>query len=98
MNEEIINSCQWYDPSCTLEWLRDEFQAFGVWILDSILSSVASIFESIPAPDFMQNIGTIVVPSSVTWILEAFQLDIGIGIIVSAYTARFILKRIPIIG
>lgn len=98
MNEQYINSCEWYDPSCALEWLRDEFQAFGVWILDSILSSIAAIFESIPVPDFMQNVGTISLPPTVNWILDAFQLDVGIGIIVTAYTARFILKRIPIIG
>jgi len=37
-------------------------------------------------------------PTSVSWAASAFQLDVGLGIIVSAYISRFILRRIPIIG
>jgi hypothetical protein len=98
MDEIQQNTCSWYDPSCALEWLRDEFQAFGVWILDSLLSAVAGVFEAIPTPDFMADVGIYSLPPSVSWAISVFQVDVGIGIIVSAYTARFILKRIPIIG
>jgi hypothetical protein len=98
MSEPTENTCSWYDPSCTLTWLRDEFQAFGIWIWDSLLSGVATTFEAIPVPDFMQNIGAHTIPPGVSWAASAFQLDVGLGIIVSAYTARFILRRLPIIG
>lgn len=98
MDEIQQNTCSWYDPSCALEWLRDEFQAIGVWIVDSLLSAIAGAFESIPPPDFMADVGQYTLPPSVSWAISVFQVDAGIGIIVSAYTARFILKRIPIIG
>lgn len=95
---ESANNCSWYDPSCALAWVRDELQAFGVWIWDSILSGIASTFEAIPVPDFLNSVGTHVIPSGVAWAAEAFQLDIGLTVIVSAYIARFILRRIPVIG
>ncbi|WP_420592122.1 hypothetical protein [Bacterioplanoides sp.] len=95
---ETTNNCNWYDPSCSLEWIRDELQAFGVWVLDSTLSAAAGIFESIPAPEFLTSAEAYSIPPSVSWAASAFQLDIGAGIIVSAYIARFILRRIPIIG
>lgn len=98
MDEIQQNTCSWYDPSCVLEWLRDEYQAFGVWIVDSLLSAIAGVFEAIPPPDFMADVGQYTLPPSVSWAISVFQVDAGIGIIVSAYTARFILKRIPIIG
>jgi hypothetical protein len=96
--EPAVNSCKWYDPSCSLAWLRDEFQAFGVWLWDSILSGFASVFESIPVPDFLLNVQSYNLPSGVSWAASAFQLDVGLAIVVSAYVARFILRRIPIIG
>jgi hypothetical protein len=92
------NTCAWYDPSCSLAWLRDELQALGVWLIDSLLSAMAGIFEAIPVPDFMVNAGTHTIPSGVSWAASAFQLDVGLGIIVSAYIARFILRRLPVIG
>ena len=96
--EETANSCAWYDPSCGLAWLRDEFQAFSVWLWDSMLSGIASLFESIPVPEFMLNAGSHSIPAGVAWAAEPFQIPVGLGIIVSAYIARFILRRIPIIG
>ena len=96
--EETVNSCQWYDPSCALGWLRDELQAFALWIWEAILSGAASVLEAIPVPEFMLNVGSHTIPAGVSWAASAFQLDVGLGIIVSAYIARFILRRIPIIG
>lgn len=97
-NETEVLSCSWYDPSCQLSWIGDELQSFGLWIYDSILSGLATAFEALPVPDFLLNISSFALPSSVTWVAAPFQIDVGIGIIVSAYTARFILRRIPGIG
>ncbi len=96
--EETINTCAWYDPSCGLAWFRDELQAFALWLWDSLLAGIASLFEAIPVPDFMLNVTTYTLPSTVAWAVSPFQIDIGLSIIVSAYIARFILRRIPIIG
>ena len=96
--ESTVNACEWYDPSCSLAWLRDELQLFFVWIWDSVLSGLAAVFEAIPVPDFMLNLDSYSIPSGVAWAVEPFQVPLGLGIIVSAYVARFVLRRIPLIG
>lgn len=98
MDETTKNLCSWYDPSCALAWLRDELQAFGVWIYDGVLSGLASLLEVIPAPEFLTNVTSYTLSPGITWAAHPFQLDIGLTIIVSAYTARFVLRRIPGIG
>lgn len=98
MNETTENTCSWYDPSCALAWLRDELQAFGVWIYDGILSGLAALLEAIPAPEFLTNASNYTLPPGVEWAAQPFQLDIGLTIIVSAYIARFVLRRIPGVG
>jgi hypothetical protein len=92
------NTCSWYDPSCALQWLQDELQSLSVWLYDAIMSGIASIYEAIPAPDFLLNANTLSIPSGVSWVVSMFQLDVGVSIVVSAYIARFILRRIPVIG
>lgn len=92
------NSCDWYDPSCGLQWLSDEFKAFWLYVYDSLMGGLATLIESIPVPDFLSNIQTVSLPASVSWFLDPFQIGFGLIAIVGAYTARFILRRIPFIG
>lgn len=94
----MSNECSWYDPSCALQWLADEFKAFFIWAYDGILSGLAALFELIPVPDFLMNVPSYQIPASIAWALSAFNVPFGIGLVVSAYTARFILRRIPAIG
>jgi hypothetical protein len=92
------NECSWYDPSCSLKWLSDEFKALMLWFYDALLSGFAVVIEAIPLPDFLTNIPSFVLPSSVAWASDALNLTYGITVIVGAYVARFILRRIPFIG
>lgn len=79
-------------------WLSEEIKQLFVWLVDSILSGVASMFEAIPAPDFLVNAGTLSLPPTVAFIADALQLSFGAAVIVSAYTLRFIIRRLPFIG
>lgn len=92
------NTCLWYDPTCAISGLIDSLYELIVTIWNSILSGLSSLIESIPAPDFLLSTGTISVHSGVAWGADIFQLGFGLQVIVSAYTLRFILKRIPGIG
>jgi hypothetical protein len=92
------NECSWYDPSCALAWLSAELKAFALWIYDAFMSGFSALVEAIPVPDFLANVGSYTLPSSLSWAAHALNLDIGLGIVVTAYTARFILRRIPFIG
>ena len=92
------NTCKFYDPSCALKWLSDEFKAFWLYIYDSFLSGLAVVVEAITVPDFLLNVQTVIIPSSVSWFLQPFNITFGLTAIVVAYTARFVLRRIPFIG
>jgi hypothetical protein len=95
MNE---NTCAWYDPTCAISGLVEDLRLLFVSLWNSILSGLATLFESISPPSFLANLTTIDIPPSVSWAVDIFQIDFGIGVIVSAYTLRFIIRRIPGIG
>lgn len=97
MADPVAQSCSWYDVSCGLSWLADEIKSLGLWFLEKILGGVASVLELIPAPAFL-SFHSMSVPPFVSWFLEPFQIATGISMIVSAYVARFVLRRIPGIG
>lgn len=80
-----------------LRWFSDEIKAIFLWFYDAWLSGLAFALESMPVPDFLL-VQQFTMPPGVSYFASAFQLDVGLGVIVSAYTARFILRRIPIIG
>lgn len=90
-------SCNWYDPSCALDWIADELKAFFLWVYDGLLSGFAGLLELIPVPDFMY-MSHIQLPSGVAYFADTFMIPEGLKIIATAYTARFILRRIPAIG
>ena len=93
----MAESCNWYDPSCALDWIGDELQAFFLWCYDGILSGLAALLEMIPVPDFL-NSASIQLPPAVAFFADVLMLPEGLQVIATAYTARFILRRIPGIG
>lgn len=72
--------------------------ALGLWFFEKILNGLAAVVESIPVPSWASNIGNLHIPAEIGWFAEAFQLNNGVAILVSAYTLRFIIRRIPVIG
>jgi hypothetical protein len=91
-------TCDFYDVPCGANWLVTQFESFGVWMWEFVLEGAANIAEIIPVPSFLENIQPVTIPSGVVFMLEPFQLQYGIGIMVTAYTARFIVRRLPVIG
>ncbi|HTF85331.1 MAG TPA: hypothetical protein VL987_12185 [Cellvibrio sp.] len=90
--------CKWYDVSCGATWLRDEMHHFALWLYESLLGGLASMFEAIPVPGFFASLSTIQIPPGVGFFASAFEIPAGLAIITSAYVARFFLRRIPVIG
>lgn len=69
-------------------------------ILFMIVSSFISyIVSSNVLPNFanVQNMASSI-PSSVAYLFGIFQIWTGVGMIITAYIARFMIRRIPIIG
>jgi hypothetical protein len=91
-------TCAFYDVPCGANWLVIQLESFGVWLYQNFLDAASTLINAIPVPDFLMNVTTITIPNSVSFFLSPFSLEYGVGIIVSAYIARFIVRRIPIIG
>ena len=97
MNTE---TCAPYDIFCHLDWFFAQLEAFALYLTDLFLSGAVTVFESIPVPDFLANaqaVGSSIAPGAL-YFLTLFLLPTGLTMIVSAYTLRFLLRRIPFIG
>lgn len=89
--------CSWYDVPCGMNWAFDEINIIIINLIDSLLQALASVYAAIPVPTFMQS-ASFSLPSSVIYMADIFAIPEGVAMIVSAYTLRFVLRRIPGIG
>lgn len=102
MDEEqqpaAIESCDFADFSCYSDWWATFFTNLGEWFYEKFMLGVSGLLNLIPVPDFLLSADTITLGPYVSFFLKPFQIEYGIGILVSAYIARFILRRIPVVG
>lgn len=94
----MANQCYWYNPTCWLDSLIESLKDLFLYIWDLFLSGLASLIEAIPTPSFLMDLTGLELPETVIWLASMFQLDFGLTVITSAYTFRFILRRIPGVG
>lgn len=54
----------------------------------------------LPVSTTLQNINTSfgAIPSGVLWVASAFRIDFGVLLCLKALVARFLIRRLPIIG
>ena len=92
--------CEFYEIGCHYEWLIDEIKFLFIAFTDSILSGCAALIKAIPAPDFMANATTLSsgLTADLLYFTTMFQVPFGLSVCVAAYSLRFILRRIPLIG
>jgi hypothetical protein len=77
----------------------ESIKNFFLWVYESIVLGISNLFSLIPAPAFLENIdSSLTIPSSVAFFAAPMQFQFGITVIVSAYTTRFLIRRIPFIG
>lgn len=98
VTEEVEISCDWYDVPCQADWLSQSVSSWFDELYEKFMLNFAKFVDTIPLPDFLVDLEPLVLPPEISYFVEPFQVEYGIGIIVSAYIARFILRRIPIIG
>jgi hypothetical protein len=91
-------TCSFYDVPCHASWLVLQLEAFGSWLWELVLSGSAALLEVVPVPDFLLNLSPVNIPSGVMFFGDMFNIEYGITILITAYTARFIVRRIPVIG
>lgn len=83
-----------------LEWMVDLLLWWPRKLWEMMLDGLASLFEAIPVPDFMTNLGSFFsgLDPGIAFFLQDLQFGLGVGMIISAYTIRFVIRRIPVIG
>lgn len=86
--------------SSALQWA---FNLLGVlpkhiWVLT--LEGIAKVVDAIPVPSYFGQAAQYVaaLPPWVAFFAAGFQIPAGLAIILSAFVARFLLRRVPLIG
>ncbi len=82
------------------EWLKDLLLYLPKKWWADMLDALAGFLESLPVPDFViqaqQSMSGI--PSTVLFFAGKFAIAEGVAMILAALLARFLLRRIPLIG
>lgn len=85
-----------------LSWLFSavvlKFLIFGIVFLS--ITEVLPLIITLLMPEQSTNIGSLLsnVPYEVAYFLSFFKVDVGVKLMLSAYLARFIVRRIPFLG
>jgi hypothetical protein len=69
-----------------------------LWVL--VLGGLQAAVNAIPVPSFFSNASNYVqgLPPMVAYLSSAMQIPYGLGVVTTAWVARWILRRIPLIG
>lgn len=81
-------------------WLVDALKDVIAWVASLVLDALAVILQAIPVPGWVasgQSAFNAIDPQVWYW-LGPFNIPEGVGIILSAYGIRFLIRRIPIFG
>lgn len=81
-------------------WLAAFLVDLPLYILSLFLTGLATFINDIPAPGFFSSAAGYIssLPPLVSFLMSSFQIGAGITIIVTAFTIRFLIRRIPFIG
>jgi hypothetical protein len=81
-------------------WLINFIEWAAEWLWSALLGAFITVLNAIPVPSWLSSAPTVVgsIPGSVAFFLQAFEIPTGLAIIFGAYTIRFIIRRIPLIG
>lgn len=73
---------------------------FALSVYKLVLSGVATVINSLPVPDWASAVGGYAsnISGSVMYFAAPFELNYGVGILVSAYGIRFLIRRLPVVG
>ena len=89
---------QWLSQALTWFFHVLDVLPLHIWVL--VLQGLAAVVAAIPVPSWLSSAPSYVaaLPPWVLYICASLQVPTGLGIILSAYAARFVLRRIPLIG
>lgn len=79
-----------------ISWVEWAFE----WLWQTLLAAFIAVLNAIPVPTWLAEAATTVgsISPGVAFFLGALQVPSGLAIVLGAYTIRFIIRRIPLIG
>jgi hypothetical protein len=94
-----------------VQFLLDKINAVAAWLLsigvwfvekawDLLTTGLGLVLQAIPVPEWLAGAGNVVgsMPPGVAYLAQAFMIPQGLAILIGAYTIRFVIRRIPLIG
>jgi hypothetical protein len=83
-----------------LSWTIDFFKWIFEWVWQQLLGALITVLNAIPVPSWLASGGSLfgALPEGAAFFINAFMLPQGLAIIIGAFTIRFIIRRIPLIG
>lgn len=82
-----------------LLWIWDVITYIPRNIWEGIINAIATVFESIPVPSWLNNVDIFVgITPGMSFFMQGFAIPEGVMILGGAYLLRFTIRRIPIIG
>jgi hypothetical protein len=83
-----------------LEWFKELFTSFFFWVVEGLMSLAALLLALISLVPGVSEIvaGIAALPSEVLWVMSFFEVPTGMALVASAYSARFMLRRIFVLN
>ena len=83
-----------------LTWLISFAEWVFEWLWQTLLGALIAVLNAIPVPSWLSSAPTVVgaIDPGVAFFLGALQVPSGLAIVLGAYTIRFFIRRIPLIG
>lgn len=82
------------------EWLQQLFLYVPRKVFEWLTDGIGSLIDGITLPAWWSSASGYLtgISSDVLWMLSWFEFGTGVGILVSAYGIRFLIRRLPIVG
>lgn len=83
-----------------LSWLLGFVTWVTIQVFSLVMAALAAIFNAIPVPSWVSSASGAIanLPPGVAYLVSSLELTTGAGIMLSAYTIRFIIRRLPVVG
>jgi hypothetical protein len=83
-----------------LQALLNYIEGIPLHAFSLLCQGLAAVINWIPAPAFFADVAGWIgnTPPLAAWLLSALQIGSGATILVTAFTLRFLIRRIPFIG
>lgn len=81
-----------------LKYIFNEIKLIVLYVFEQVLMAFVALLEAIPVPGFLLNVSSYQLPSNILYFLGVAQFGTGVSIMVTAYTLRFLIRRLPVVG